>query len=50
VTRRLFRDGVSEYFINKAPCRLKDIRSLLLDTRAGSKGIRPSSRAGLIVC
>src|SRR5438445_328810 len=38
VTRRLFRDGVSEYFINKAPCRLKDIRSLLLDTRAGSKG------------
>ena len=31
VTRRLFRDGVSEYFINKAPCRLKDIRSLLLD-------------------
>jgi chromosome segregation protein len=38
VTRRLFRDGVSEYFINKAPCRLKDVRSLLLDTRAGSKG------------
>src|SRR5256712_9051165 len=38
VTRRLFRDGASEYFINKAPCRLKDIRSLLLDTRAGSKG------------
>ncbi|TLY23340.1 MAG: chromosome segregation protein SMC [Nitrospirae bacterium] len=38
VTRRLFRDGVSEYFVNKAPCRLKDIRGLLLDTRAGSKG------------
>src|SRR5437667_711387 len=38
VTRRLFRDGVSEYFINKTPCRLKDIRSLLLDSRAGSKG------------
>src|SRR5438105_5372317 len=38
VTRRLFRDGVSEYFINKTPCRLKDVRSLLLDTRAGSKG------------
>jgi chromosome segregation protein len=38
VTRRLFRDGVSEYFINKTPCRLKDIRGLLLDTRAGSKG------------
>ncbi|MEK6603845.1 MAG: AAA family ATPase, partial [Nitrospirota bacterium] len=38
VTRRLFRDGVSEYFINKTPCRLKDLRALLLDTRAGSKG------------
>src|SRR2546427_484527 len=38
VTRRLFRGGVSEYFINKAPCRLKDIRSLLLETRAGSEG------------
>jgi len=38
VTRRLFRDGISEYFINQTPCRLKDIRGLLLDTRAGSKG------------
>ncbi|HEY3198243.1 MAG TPA: chromosome segregation protein SMC [Nitrospirales bacterium] len=38
VTRRLFRDGVSEYFINQTPCRLKDLRGLLLDTRAGSKG------------
>src|SRR5438093_12529469 len=38
VTRRLFRDGVSEYFINQTPCRLKDLRALLLDTRGGSKG------------
>ncbi len=38
VTRRLFRDGASEYFINQVPCRLKDLRALLLDTRAGSKG------------
>ncbi|MCP9463834.1 MAG: chromosome segregation protein SMC [Nitrospira sp.] len=38
ITRRLYRNGESEYFINKTPCRLKDIRSLLLDTRAGSKG------------
>lgn len=38
ITRRLYRNGESEYLINKIACRLKDIRSLLLDTRAGSKG------------
>lgn len=38
ITRRLYRNGDSEYLINKTACRLKDIRSLLLDTRAGSKG------------
>ncbi|MGH7235565.1 MAG: AAA family ATPase, partial [Nitrospiraceae bacterium] len=38
VTRRLFRNGDSEYLINKAACRLKDVRSLFLDTRAGNKG------------
>lgn len=38
VTRRLYRNGDSEYLINKTPCRLKDIRSLFLETRAGTKG------------
>ena len=38
VTRRLYRDGDSEYYINKIPCRLKDIRSLFLEARAGTKG------------
>ncbi|NBT89958.1 MAG: chromosome segregation protein SMC [Verrucomicrobia bacterium] len=35
ITRRVFRDGVSEYAINGANCRLKDIQRLFLDTGIG---------------
>lgn len=35
VTRRAFRSGESEYFINKTRCRLKDIYELFLDTGIG---------------
>jgi chromosome segregation protein len=36
VSRRVFRSGMSEYFINKAPCRLRDVRDLFYDTGMGS--------------
>jgi chromosome segregation protein len=35
VSRRIFRDGSSEYFINRTPCRLKDIQQLFLGTGVG---------------
>ncbi|MEO5618841.1 MAG: AAA family ATPase, partial [Candidatus Eisenbacteria bacterium] len=36
VSRRVFRSGMSEYFLNKAACRLKDIKDLFFDTGMGS--------------
>jgi chromosome segregation protein len=36
VTRRLFNTGEGEYYINKAACRLKDIRELLYGTGIGT--------------
>ncbi|WAM33077.1 chromosome segregation protein SMC [Caldicellulosiruptor morganii] len=38
ITRRLFRSGESEFFINKTACRLKDIYELFLDSGLGRDG------------
>ena len=35
VTRRLYRTGESEYFLNKTRCRLKDIKDLFMGTGVG---------------
>ena len=35
ITRRVFRDGQSEYLLNKTPCRLRDIHQLFMDTGIG---------------
>ncbi len=51
VLRRVFRDGSSEYFINKTPCRLRDIVDIFLDTGVGqsSYSIIEQGRVGMIV-
>jgi chromosome segregation protein len=36
ITRRVFRSGEGQYFINKTPCRLKDIHRLFMDTGVGT--------------
>ncbi|WP_034837952.1 chromosome segregation protein SMC [Thermoclostridium stercorarium] len=38
ITRRVYRSGESEYFINKTPCRLKDINELFMNTGVGKDG------------
>lgn len=39
ITRRLFRTGESEFYINKTRCRLKDIYALIADTGLGHDGL-----------
>jgi chromosome segregation protein len=51
VTRRLFRDGTSEYAINKVQCRLRDVLDLFMGTGIGKQAysIIEQGRIGLIV-
>jgi chromosome segregation protein len=51
ITRRLFRDGESEYAINNKACRLKDITHLFMDTGVGSKAysVIEQGRIGAII-
>lgn len=48
VTRRLHRQsGEGEYFINKAPCRLKDIINLVMDTGLGRDSLSIISQGNI---
>ena len=38
VSRRAYRDGSGEYFINRSPCRLRDIQELFFDTGVARDG------------
>ena len=38
ISRRLYRSGESEYYINNTSCRLKDIHELFMDTGIGKEG------------
>jgi len=51
ITRRLYRDGTSQYFINKTPCRLRDVTDFFLGTGVGTKAyaIIEQGRIGQIV-
>src|SRR6266571_7009133 len=51
ISRRLFRDGTSDYFLNKTPCRLRDITDFFLGTGVGTKAysIIEQGRVGMIV-
>jgi chromosome segregation protein len=51
VTRRLYRNGESEYLMNGTVCRLKDIHELFMDTGLGSKAysIIEQGKIGLIL-
>ena len=48
ITRKLHRqNGEAEYYINKAPCRLKDITSLVMDTGLGKDSLSIISQGNI---
>ena len=51
VSRRLFRNGDSEYLLNRTPCRLLDITELFMDTGVGTRAysIIEQGKIGLII-
>ena len=51
ITRRLYRNGESEYLLNKTSCRLLDITELFMDTGVGNRAysIIEQGKIGMII-
>jgi len=51
ITRRLYRNGESDYLLNKTPCRLLDITELFMDTGVGNRAysIIEQGKIGMIL-
>mgnify|MGYP001772864259 CR=1 FL=1 len=51
ITRKLYRTGETEYFINRVPCRLKDIKEIVLDTGLSADGysVIPQGRVEFVI-
>lgn len=51
ITRRLYRNGESEYLLNKSSCRLLDITELFMDTGVGNRAysIIEQGKIGMII-
>lgn len=47
VSRKIFRSGESEYYLNKVQCRLRDVRDLFLDTGIGGEGYAIIDQGGV---
>lgn len=47
ITRRLYRNGESEYLLNKTACRLKDIVELIMDTGLGKDSLSMISQGAI---
>lgn len=47
VTRRVYRNGESEYYLNRTACRLKDVVDLFRDTGIGKEGYSIMGRGAL---
>lgn len=47
ISRRIFRSGESQYFLNKTQCRLRDIREMFLDTGLGGDGYAVIDQGGV---